>query len=450
MKIRGNTVGTTMPRTNWNQTDPTKADYLKGKEDLQKLIDDAHTAADDAQTAADDAQTAADHAQTAADHAQTAADNAQTAADNAQTAADNAQTTADNAQTAADNAQTTADGKVGKTEVSVTLAAGSWVDNQQTVAVSGVTKNNTVIVSPASSSHVAYCEAVVRHSGQGSGTITFACEDVPEEDIVVNVLILDETGTGSGGSTGTGGSGEDGFSPIATVKQTDTGADISITDKNGTTTATITNGKDGDPGAKGESGVYILSDGETLDDVPAEYDVVIDPNGSPDASGGGINVTGATVGQTVKISAVDENGVPTAWEPMDFPSGGGGSAKWKLIEHFTVEAETLNYTIPLQEGAEEYGIYWKYTGGTVPQRSICVDSSLAQYGVMYRSSVNNEEFIRVYKGPNSVLAISQNVSYSASRVTNGGTYTGSGAEFPAMRLTTNIAPDTQEIWVYWR
>lgn len=45
---------------------------------------------------------------------------------------------------------------------------------------------------------------------------------------------------------------------------------------------------------------------------------------------GGIAVTGATVGQTVKISAVDENGVPTAWESVDFPSGGGG-AKYKLL-----------------------------------------------------------------------------------------------------------------------
>lgn len=30
-KIRGNTVGTTMPRPDWNQTDPTKADYIKNK-----------------------------------------------------------------------------------------------------------------------------------------------------------------------------------------------------------------------------------------------------------------------------------------------------------------------------------------------------------------------------------------------------------------------------------
>lgn len=42
--------------------------------------------------------------------------------------------------------------------------------------------------------------------------------------------------------------GEDGFSPIATVTQTDSGAVISITDKDGTTTATITNGKDGTDG----------------------------------------------------------------------------------------------------------------------------------------------------------------------------------------------------------
>ena len=42
--------------------------------------------------------------------------------------------------------------------------------------------------------------------------------------------------------------GPDGFSPIATVEQTDSGAVISITDKNGTTTATVTNGKDGKDG----------------------------------------------------------------------------------------------------------------------------------------------------------------------------------------------------------
>lgn len=45
--------------------------------------------------------------------------------------------------------------------------------------------------------------------------------------------------------------GRDGFSPIATVTQTADGATISITDTNGTTTATITNGKDGVDGKDG-------------------------------------------------------------------------------------------------------------------------------------------------------------------------------------------------------
>jgi hypothetical protein len=38
-----------------------------------------------------------------------------------------------------------------------------------------------------------------------------------------------------------------------------------------------------------------------------------------------LGVTGATVGQIAKISAVDENGKPTKWEPVDMPSGGGSN-----------------------------------------------------------------------------------------------------------------------------
>ena len=55
-----------------------------------------------------------------------------------------------------------------------------------------------------------------------------------------------DTGTpGKDGVNGTDGKdGADGFSPIATVTETDTGAVITITDKDGTTSATIQNGKD--------------------------------------------------------------------------------------------------------------------------------------------------------------------------------------------------------------
>ena len=34
MSIKGNTVGTTTPRANFNQTDPKKADYINGRENI--------------------------------------------------------------------------------------------------------------------------------------------------------------------------------------------------------------------------------------------------------------------------------------------------------------------------------------------------------------------------------------------------------------------------------
>ena len=61
---------------------------------------------------------------------------------------------------------------------------------------------------------------------------------------------------GTDGKPGTNGKpGVDGFSPIAKVETITNGATITITDKNGTTTATILNGTKGDPGTNGTTPV---------------------------------------------------------------------------------------------------------------------------------------------------------------------------------------------------
>lgn len=52
-----------------------------------------------------------------------------------------------------------------------------------------------------------------------------------------------------------GNVGEQGFSPITTVEQTDTGVKISITDAYGTTTGTLSNGIDGKDGTNGTDGI---------------------------------------------------------------------------------------------------------------------------------------------------------------------------------------------------
>ena len=52
-----------------------------------------------------------------------------------------------------------------------------------------------------------------------------------------------------------GPEGAPGFSPVATVTQTSTGATITVTDAEGTTTAEITNGQTGPQGERGPQGI---------------------------------------------------------------------------------------------------------------------------------------------------------------------------------------------------
>ena len=100
---------------------------------------------------------------------------------------------------------------------------------------------------------------------------------------------------------GSGGNAEDGFSPIATVEQTDTGAVISITDKDGTTTATITNGKDGKDGADGRDGYTPQKGIDYFDGQPGKDGVDGQPgkDGADGAKGdkGDKGDTGATGAQ---------------------------------------------------------------------------------------------------------------------------------------------------------
>lgn len=71
-----------------------------------------------------------------------------------------------------------------------------------------------------------------------------------------------------------GDPGKDGVSPSAKVEQTDTGAVISVTDADGTSTATVSNGKDGQPGAD-RSSVYV-GDSEPTDPTTTLW---LDPEG---------------------------------------------------------------------------------------------------------------------------------------------------------------------------
>ena len=72
----------------------------------------------------------------------------------------------------------------------VVLSVSSWSDNTATIAVTGMTTNSNIIIAAAPVNHMAYAQAGVRCSAQGSGTLTFVCENTPTEDLTVNVLIV--------------------------------------------------------------------------------------------------------------------------------------------------------------------------------------------------------------------------------------------------------------------
>lgn len=89
--------------------------------------------------------------------------------------------------------QKIAESKCSASAKTVSLAAEGWSDKNQTVTVTGVIADSDkchVIVSPAEVSREAYNDAVVRCTAQGDGTLTFACDDIPETELTVCVLIL--------------------------------------------------------------------------------------------------------------------------------------------------------------------------------------------------------------------------------------------------------------------
>lgn len=77
------------------------------------------------------------------------------------------------------------------TTTTATLLASGWTGTEapftQTVTVAGVSADSTVDVSAAPDSFLAYCAAQVRATGQAENALTFACEEVPEADLIANV-----------------------------------------------------------------------------------------------------------------------------------------------------------------------------------------------------------------------------------------------------------------------
>lgn len=124
------------------------------------------------------------------------------------------------------------------------------------------------------------------------------------------------------------------------------------------------------PASPSGGGVYVGS-GE----MPDGYNAQIDPDGevldleeiieeqvsrkmAETPPGGGIEVSGAEVGQFPQVKEVDENGVPTAWETVEMPVG--GAKEWKRIKSVTTEEMVKEITF---SGFEANEIFAKVSVG---------------------------------------------------------------------------------------
>lgn len=81
--------------------------------------------------------------------------------------------------------------------ISVTLSASRWSNGAQTVAVNGISTNNTLIVASDPANYEAYVDSGVYCAAQAAGTVTFQCKAVPSDDLKANIMILDQGGNKS-------------------------------------------------------------------------------------------------------------------------------------------------------------------------------------------------------------------------------------------------------------
>ncbi|GEM_PF-7131759 len=95
-------------------------------------------------------------------------------------------------------------------------------------------------------------------------------------------------------------------------------------------------GKDGEPGKDGHTPKIAATKTGKITSITADgVEIAQIKDGEDAAADLSLGITGATVGQIAKITAVDTDGKPTKWEPVDM--AGGGVEWYEVIDTETAE-----------------------------------------------------------------------------------------------------------------
>ena len=116
-------------------------------------------------------------------------------------------------------------------------------------------------------------------------------------------------------------------------------------------------GNTGDKGEKGDTGPQgpVGPQGPQGAEGPQGPQGAAGPQGPAGKDGAGMDITGATVGQIAKISAVDENGKPTAWVPVDM-SGGSLSEEFELVFEDEITEDLASYKRDVDQDGKPFAL----------------------------------------------------------------------------------------------
>ena len=243
----------------------------------------------------------------------------------------------------------------------------------------------------------------------------FAAESVTDAGRVLTVKAADAP---------TGG-GDGGVSPTARVTETSDGARITISDKNGTTTATIKNGIDGRNGADGKNG----SDGKSAYQYAKEGGYT----GTEEEFAQKLASDGYVVAQPEPPENTNVLWFDTDDNSEDEPDGGSAPADWdaaegepghilnrthydyiaKVVEEITINASSMDTTFtaasPIVIG-ETYGIHWgdeiyvcEAVDGAVMAPEGAGYPVLGNYGNLIGGTDTGEPFVIMVMGTNGMV-----------------------------------------------
>lgn len=146
---------------------------------------------------------------------------------------------------------------------------------------------------------------------------------------------------------------------------------IAVADLKGADGAPGKDGADGKPGAAGADGAkgadgitpHIGDNGNWFLGTTDTGKPSRGATGAKGDTGAGMDITGAKIGQIAKITAVDTDGKPTAWSPVDMPTGGGGDGgakEFRLVRSITLDEQSDRVDISADSSGNAFALHEVY------------------------------------------------------------------------------------------